>query len=77
MAAATDLVALVDAVDELRVGRHPRETDSRGVDRLGLHVTGGDGGHWEGRGGGGEGERGETEGEGKKIKYKGVRAALS
>lgn len=69
MAAATDLVALVDAVDELWVGRHPRETDSRRVDRLGLHVTGGDGGHWEGRGGG-EGERGETEGEGKKIKTK-------
>lgn len=47
-AAATDLVALVDAIDELRVGGRPRETDRRGVDRLRLHVTGGDGGHWDG-----------------------------
>lgn len=53
-AATTDLVALVDAVDELRVGGRPRETDGRRVDRLGLHVTGGDGGNWDGRG---EGER--------------------
>lgn len=44
--AATDLVALVDAVDELRVRGRPRETDRRRVDRLGLHVAGGDGGHW-------------------------------
>lgn len=70
MAAATDLVALVDAVDELRVGRHPRETDSRRVDRLGLHVTGGDGGHWEGRGGGGEGERGNRGGRKKDKKQR-------
>lgn len=44
-AAATDLIALVDAVDELRVRGCPRETDGGGVDRLGLHVTRGDGGH--------------------------------
>lgn len=54
MAAATadtDLVPLVDAVDELRVRGRPRETDGSRVDRLGLHVAGGDGGHCE-RGGG-------------------------
>lgn len=50
MTAHTDPVALVDAVDELRVRGRPRETDSRRVDRLGLHVAGGDGGDWDGRG---------------------------
>lgn len=48
-AAATDPVALVDAVDELRVGGRPRKTERCRVDRLGLHVAGGDGGHWDGR----------------------------
>lgn len=59
-AATTDLVALVDAIDELRVGGCPRKTDSRRVDRLGLHVTGGDGGYWDGRGE--EGEEGRQKG---------------
>ena len=48
-AATTDLVALVDAVDELRVRGRPRETDSCRVDRLSLHIAGGDGGYWDGR----------------------------
>lgn len=43
----TDLVALVDAVDELRVGGRPGEADGSGVDGLGLDVAGGDGGHWQ------------------------------
>lgn len=60
-AATTDLVALVDAVDELRVGGRPGETDGRRVDRLGLHVTGGDGGNWDGRGEE-EWKKGETTG---------------
>lgn len=46
--AVTDLVALVDAVDELRVRGCPRKTDSCRVDRLSLHVAGGDGGYWNG-----------------------------
>lgn len=41
----TDLVSLVDAVDELRVGGRPGETDGGGVDGLGLDVAGSDGGH--------------------------------
>lgn len=41
----TDLVALVDAVDELRVGSCPGEADGGGVDGLGMDVAGGDGGH--------------------------------
>lgn len=49
-AAATNLVALVDAVDELRVRGCPRKTDSCRVDRLGLYVAGGDGGHWDEQG---------------------------
>lgn len=48
--AAAHLVALVDPVDELRVGRRPREADGRRVDSFGLDVTWGDGGNW-GRGG--------------------------
>lgn len=47
-AAATDLVALVDAVDELGVRARPRETDSGRVDRLGLYVPWGDGWYWDG-----------------------------
>lgn len=58
-AAATDPVALVDAVDELRVRGHPRETESCRVDRFGLHVAGGDGGYWDGRG---EEEKGRQRG---------------
>lgn len=65
--AVADLVALVDAVDELRVGGCPRETDSRRVDRLGLHAPGGDGGHWRG------GKKGGRECKDKK-KSKGVSA---
>lgn len=42
----TDLVALVDAVDELRVGGSPGKADGSGVDGLCLDVAGGDGGHW-------------------------------
>lgn len=42
----TDLVALVDAVDELRVGGRPGEADGGGVDGLSLDIAGGDGGHW-------------------------------
>lgn len=65
-AAATDLVALVDAVDELRVRGCPRKTDSCRVDRLGLHVAGGNGGYWDGRG---EKEKGGNRGrKGKKKK---------
>lgn len=45
-AAATDLVALVDAVDELRVRGCPRKTDGCRVDRLGLHIARGDGRYW-------------------------------
>lgn len=52
-AAATDLVALVDTVDELGVRGCPRETDRCRVDRLGLHVARGDGWYWDGQGGGG------------------------
>lgn len=48
--AVTDLVALVDAVDELRVRGCPRKTDSCRVDRLSLHVARGDGGYWNGWG---------------------------
>lgn len=46
MTSDTDLVALVDAIDELRVGGCPGEADGRRVDGLGLDVAGGDGGHW-------------------------------
>lgn len=46
-----DLVALVDPVDELRVGGGPREADGGGVDGLGLHVPRGDGGNCDGGGG--------------------------
>lgn len=49
--AAAHLVALVDPVDELGVGRRPGEADGGGVDGFGLHVAGGDGGNC---GGGGE-----------------------
>lgn len=42
------LVALVDPVDELRVGGGPREADGGGVDGLGLHVPRGDGGNYGG-----------------------------
>lgn len=48
--AAAHLVALVDPVDELRVGRRPREADRGRVDGFGLHVTWGDGGNFEGGG---------------------------
>lgn len=44
------LVALVDPVDELRVGGGPREADGGGVDGLGLHVARGDGGNCGGGG---------------------------
>lgn len=77
---ATDLVALIDAVDELRVGGCPRKTDSCGVDRLGLHVTWGNGGYWGGRGEeeketkGKKGRGGRTSG---KTENKGVRAPFS
>lgn len=47
-ATSTDLVALVNAVDELRVRGCPRKTDSCRVDRLGLHVAWSDGGYWDG-----------------------------
>lgn len=67
-ASTTDPVALVDAVDELRVRGHPRETESRRVDRFGLHVAGGDGGYWDGRG---EEEKGETEGKKRKMEKNG------
>lgn len=60
--APTDLVALVDAVDELRVRGRPREADRRRVDRLGLHVAGGDGGHWEGQAEVGRGRRRKKQG---------------
>lgn len=43
--AAAHLVALVDPVDELRVGRRPGEADRGRVDGFGLHVTWGDGGN--------------------------------
>lgn len=49
-AASTDLVALVNAVDELGVRGCPRKTDSCWVDRLGLHVAWSYGGHWDGWG---------------------------
>lgn len=50
--AAAHLVALVDPVDELRVGRRPGEADCGRVDGFGLHVTRGDGGNLGGGGGG-------------------------
>lgn len=75
--AVTDLVALVDAVDELRVRGCPRKTDSCRVDRLSLHVAGGDGGYWNGWGGEEEKEqqwrsewRKEWRSSGKKMKAK-------
>lgn len=43
----TDLVALVDAVDKLRVGGRPGEANGGGVDGLGLDVAGSNSGHWE------------------------------
>lgn len=46
--APTDLVALVDAVDELRVRGDPCKTDGGGVDRFGLDVAGGDSWHCDG-----------------------------
>lgn len=49
--AAAHLVALVDPVDELRVGRRPGEADCGRVDGFGLHVTRGDGGYLGGGGG--------------------------
>lgn len=76
-AAATDLVALVDAVDELRVGGCPRKTDRRRVDRLGLHVPGGDGGNWDGWGEEEKGQQGKSEKTGEAQKNKGVRTLLS
>lgn len=81
-AATTDPVALVDAVDELRVRGCPRKTDSCRVDRLGLHVARGNGGHWDGRG---EEEKARQRGREKgrerwrsrETKNKGVRAHFS
>lgn len=61
-AAQTDLVPLVDAVDELRVRSCPRKTDRRGVHRLGLHIAGGDGGNLDAQRRGGRKHKTDREG---------------
>lgn len=68
-AAVTDLVALVDAVDELRVRGCPGKTDGCRVDRLGLHVARGDGGYWD--------EWGEEEKKRQKWRRKAIKVAKS